>query len=167
MASIWQFSFWVILSISMAMLDEFFFPHLFGNFSSLSFNEKTCVAISNCCSWHESLEKGQQHAYFFLLLLFWNSKLLRVEAKVFTAPLVVFPKIFTRPLPRSKKTKNGRKPKKYGLPSDRAPHRSGSAILEQPGHVSQVNIMIMPPNMIFLIVEIFLGPMGLTVNLIP
>ena len=40
-----------------------FFLHLFGNFSSLSFNEKTCVAISNCCCWHESLEKGQQQLF--------------------------------------------------------------------------------------------------------
>ena len=41
-----------------------FFPHLFGNFSSLSFNEKTCVAISNCCCcWHESFEKGQQQLF--------------------------------------------------------------------------------------------------------
>ena len=35
-----------------------FFLHLFGNFSSLSFNEKTCVAISN-----ESFEKGQQQPF--------------------------------------------------------------------------------------------------------
>ena len=54
--------------------------------------------------------------------------------------------------------------KKYGLPSDRAPHRSGSAILEQPGHVSQVNYLIMFSNMIFFIVEILIGPICVTVN---